>query len=804
VSLVPGLRFGPYEVLSRLGAGGMGEVWRARDERLEREVALKVLPASAVSDETARARLLREARMAARLNHPGICTIHEVGEAEGETYIAMELVEGQPLSERLVAGRMRMEDVLRLGNQMADALAHAHAHGVVHRDFKSANVIVTPEGRAKVLDFGLAKPLVGEDLDAATTMSQGSLTEAGAIVGTLPYMAPEQLHGRTADARSDVWALGVVLYEMVAGRRPFGGDTGFEVSSAILNQAPKALPADVPAALGGIIERCLAKEPSQRYQGAGEMRAALEAMQRGTAPAAWPGWRATVVAHRWPVLMGVVSSVLIVLAGLDVGGVRSRFLGVGNGARAVRMAVLPFANLSEDPEQEYLADGLTQEMIAQLGRLHPLSLSVIARTSVMRYKNSQTPIDQIGKELGVQYVLEGSAQREGPRVRVSAELIRVDDQSQLWAEVYEREMAEWLRLQSDVARRVAQSLALKLLPPETGRLAGAPEVNPEAYDAYLKSEAVRARGGTGRQDLDIIERFLNSAIQKDPSFGKAWTGLAHVWMYRNQLGYAPPQEAVRRQREALLKAISLDEPSAYRGLAQLTTYGELDPVGAYPMWERAFELEPEGGNAGYSHILAIMGRMDEAMTRIDRKVSLDPFNVDVRSFRAIDLVFARRYDGAVAEAREALAMKPDHPVALSALFIAQVMKGMSQEALSTMKEYLKKIYVPDADVLMDEGFSAGGFEGAMRRVAGPLGELANEGKALPTDVAWLWLCAGDEGRALDWLEKAYELRDPNMPYIGVNPIYDPVRSDPRFQALLRKMGLPVAPPGTPGAEGLST
>jgi serine/threonine protein kinase len=283
--LLAGARFGAYEIAARLGAGGMGEVWRARDPRLEREVALKVLLASAVSDDTARLRLEREARMAAQLNHPSVCTIYEVGEAEGQTYIAMELVSGQTLAERLSGGGMAVEDMVRLGQQMADALAHAHEHGVVHRDFKAANVIVTPEGRAKVLDFGLAKPLLGKDLEA-TTLTRASLTEEGAVVGTLAYMAPEQLRGRPADARSDVWALGVVFYEMAAGARPFAGQTGFELSSAILNQAPRPLPAGVPPPLATIIERCLAKEPAQRYQRTGEVRSALEAMLTGSAPAA--------------------------------------------------------------------------------------------------------------------------------------------------------------------------------------------------------------------------------------------------------------------------------------------------------------------------------------------------------------------------------------------------------------------------------------------------------------------------------------------------------------------------------------
>jgi len=291
--LTPGASFGGYEIVARLGAGGMGEVWRARDPALEREVALKVLPAAMVADDNARARLLREARMAARITHPNVCTIHEVGEAEGQVYVAMELVPGRSLSERLASGRMGVEEVLRLGRQMADSLAHAHDNGVVHRDFKSANVIVTPEGRAKVLDFGLAKPLA-ETESEATTLTAAPLTAQGAVVGTLAYMAPEQLQGRRADARSDVWALGVVLYEMASGARPFAGKTGYELSSAILNHAPQPLPADVPPPLAAVIERCLAKDPAQRYPRAGEVCSALETLREGRASCcrprrpAWP------------------------------------------------------------------------------------------------------------------------------------------------------------------------------------------------------------------------------------------------------------------------------------------------------------------------------------------------------------------------------------------------------------------------------------------------------------------------------------------------------------------------------------
>jgi eukaryotic-like serine/threonine-protein kinase len=794
----PGSRLGPYEIVARLGAGGMGEVYRARDSRLERDIALKVLPAVSSGDPTARLRLEREARMAAKLNHPGICTIHEVGEAEGQAYIAMELVAGQTLADRLAAGRLPIDQVVRLGRQMADALAHAHEHSVVHRDFKAANVIVTPEGQAKVLDFGLAKPLLGKDLEAATTLTQESLTEAGAIVGTLAYMAPEQLRGKPADARSDVWSLGVVLYEMAAGRRPFAGDTGYEVSSAILNQSPKALPAGVPPPLAAIIERCLAKEPSQRYQRTGEVRSALEAMQQGSAPAAWPPWRAALVANRWGVLLAVVSSVIIVLAGLDVGGVRSRLLGTGNGSKAIRLAVLPFANLSGDAEQEYLSDGLTQEMIAQLGRLHPETLSVIARTSVMRYKKSEIPIDQIGRDLNVDYVLEGSAQREGSRVRITAELIRVGNQTQLWADSFEREMSGILALQSDVARKVADSLALKLLPAEQGRIARARTVNPEAYEAYLKGLQHWYKLTSG--DLDAAQRYFEVALAKDPNYALAHAGIALVYLGRSQVGLISPAEAAAIGKPAIMKALELDDTIAetHYVLAVFRTWCDWDWVGAEPEFRRAMELNPSFSDAPayYSHLLMILGRPDEAMSYARRSLELDPFNVLIRVLYAVDLLYVRRYDDAIAQVRTALKTAPDDPMSHGVLWYAFAAKGMHKETLAALRVFLRFYGDPALEDALDQGYNEAGYRGAMARAAAALIAHFHRSYANPTDIAQLLSEAGEKEKSLDWLEKGYEVRDQSLPYLGI-PIYDSVRSDPRFQALLRKMNLPVGPP--PGA-----
>jgi tetratricopeptide (TPR) repeat protein len=391
----------------------------------------------------------------------------------------------------------------------------------------------------------------------------------------------------------------------------------------------------------------------------------------------------------------------------------------------------------------------------------------------------------------VDYVLEGSAQREGGRIRISVELIQVRDQTQLWAEGYEREFAGILALQSDVARKVAGALALKLLPAEQARLANVRAVDPEAYEAYLKGSQAWTKMTKG--DLDAAEGYFTTALGKDPTFAAAHAGMAWVWTCRNQLGFAPLSEAEPRIREAAQKALSLDDTLAevHYVLATVKTWVDLDLPAAGQEWKRAVELDPNyaEGLAMYSHFLAIMGRTDEAMAQVDRALGLDPFNVTIHTLRAVDLLFVRRFDEAAAEARKALAMVPGNPGALQGLYVALAAKGMEREGLAAIKDFLEVFGVRDVDSLLDRGLAEGGFAGATRRGADALALRAAQGGAMPFDVTVLYLCAGETARALDWLERAYEARDPNVPYLRL-PLFDPLRSEPRFQALTRRMGLP--------------
>ncbi len=785
-----GKTLGYYRILEKIGQGGMGAVFLAEDTSLHRKVALKFLAPEMQQDPTAHKRFIREARSAAALDHPYICHINEVGESDGQNFIVMEYVDGRSLKDKLEKGPLPLEDALPIAIEVAEALEAAHAKGIVHRDIKPANIMLTQTGHAKVMDFGLAKQLVppGRTDSAAETIT--ALTSDGSTVGTLAYMSPEQLRSQAADARSDIWALGVTLYEMAAGTRPFHGQSRFELTSAIMSQTPRPLPSKVPAELGAVIERCLEKEPGKRYQQAGDVRAALEAIRAGTA-APWAAWRYRLARRRWLALAAAVVIIAAVLVGLNVGGLRGRLTGgAGGQMRAVKLAVLPFVNLTGDTEQEYFSDGLTEEMIAQLGSLHPQSLSVIARTSVMRYKKSDTPIEQIGRELRVDYVLEGSARREAGRIRISVTLIQVGNQTRLWADTYEREMAGILALQSDVAGHVAGALALKLLPAEQARLANARMVNPEAYDAYLKGTYHRFT--LTKEGLETAERYFNLALQKDPNYAAAWAGIARIWTGRQQMGIRPSSEAGPNAKAAALKAIKLDDTDvdAHRAVAGILTWTDWNWAAAELEWNRTVALNRNNSDAlsGYSHFLMHMGRRDEALAQSERALELDPYNIKVQSFHALVLLYARRYDEVIATTRTALRLQPDAPVAISALERALFLKGMYDEALALDRErFAGNSELKEA---LERGYAEAGYAGSQKRFADMAASLIGKpGSISAWYISNKYLLAGDWNHALEWLERAYEERDPNMPYI-VLPIFDPLRSDRRFQDLLRRMNLP--------------
>jgi TolB-like protein len=679
------------------------------------------------------------------------------------------------------------DQLLRFGSQVADALAHAHAHGVVHRDLKSANVVITPEGRAKVLDFGLAKRLEGYEVDEATR-SRVSMTEPGMVVGTLAYMAPEQLRGDAVDARSDIWALGVMLYEMAAGVRPFQGQTGFSVTSAILKEAPPPLPASVPAEVGATIARCLEKEPGRRYQQAGETRAALDAIQAGTA-ASWGAWRYRLARRRSlapAAAVLVIAGALAALVALDVGGLRTRL--DGGSVNVIRLAVLPFENRTGDPEQEYFSDGMTDEMIAQLGRLHPAGLLVISRTSVMRYKKSNAPLEQIARELGVAYVLEGSARREAGRIRISAALIQVRNQTQLWADSFERELSGILALQSDVAREVARKVDIALTPEQERRLAGARSVNAEVYESYLRGMFYVAQNTA--ESFEKGMRYLHRAVEIDPAEPLAYAGLAIGYVTLGHGGATDQADAFPRAKAAAEQALRLqpDMAEAVGVLADVALYYEWDWARAEKLFERALALNPSVAMTQYHHAwyLALFNRLDEAIAAHKRARDLDPLRALHTGWLGHLYNYAGRYDEAIVEARKALELNPTFGPSYHVQQFAYSAKGAHQEAIATAQRYAELDPVRGNVHLTIAQALAGHREQA-------LSALSRIGKPAPgvIIVAAAHLAIGNRDAAIDILEAAYTAHAPTLPWVRVHGgDFEALRDDPRFQDLLRRMGLP--------------
>ena len=731
--LSPGGRLGHYDVTALIGEGGMGQVYRATDTQLGRDVALKILPDAFAADPDRLARFQREAQVLASLNHPNIAQIHGIEKSEDTQALVLELVEGPTLADRIAKGPIPLDEALPIAKQIAEALEAAHEAGVIHRDLKPANIKVREDGTVKVLDFGLAKQMAPEPLSDAPTET-ASMTQVGAILGTLPYMAPEQLRGSRADARSDVWAIGLILHEMLAGARAFNGRTSAELSSAILHEPPTPLPRTAPTKSRAVMERCLAKEPGQRYQRAGEVRAALEDVQAGTALLG-AVWSYGLLRRR---LLGGVSAAAVALAALvalDVGGIRTLLPGGRHPPASIRMAVLPFMNLTGDAEQEYFSDGITEELISQLGRLQPERLGVIARTSVMRYKQTEKTAGQIGQELGVDYLLEGSARREGSRVHVNAQLIQVRDQLQIWADSYEVDLASILALQNDVAESVAESLALTLFPGVQTRLADAASVNPDAYDAYQRGRAAWER--LSPADLDTAMEYFQLALEHDPEYARVHVGVADVWAGRMQMGVTPVADGDPLSRAALATAFELDEslPQAHARLASNRTWGDWDWDGAEEAFRRAIDLDPTDSRVRgfYAQFLTMVRRFDEAMVLMDEAMQLSPLDPLLPSLHAANLVLMRRYEEGVALARRVLDDNPNQRVAPAALNDGLYLLGRLDEQYEIRAKASRDIRRPGARrgprTRLCSGGVSGRFSSRRRRAGGAVGTTPRVGDA---------------------------------------------------------------------------
>jgi serine/threonine-protein kinase len=795
-------RLAHYRIISRLGAGGMGEVYRARDEQLDRDVAVKVLPAASFDDPTARARLVREARAAAALNHPNICAVYEVGEADGHAYIAMELVEGRTLSAMLHTGPLPAEHVVHYGRQLADALTHAHERGIIHRDLKSNNVIVTPDRRVKVLDFGLAKRAVDSDMTAAVTEMHASLTQAGTAVGTLPYMSPEQLRGDAVTISSDIWSLGVVLYEMATGMRPFNGNTPFELSAAILSDDAVQVPDDVASELRTAIAGCLNKDTRRRYATADGVRAALEGVETAlttqpplSAPPASgetvsSGLMTLTLSRRRLVGLGVGT---LVVAASGVAG--WRFL---SGTSVRTLAVLPLANPAGDEDLEYLCEGVAESLIQQVSKLR--SFQVLPLRVVLDYKGPSDDPQTVGRQLRVETVLTGTLERQLERLRISVRLIDVASGRPLWSSTYDRNADTLLELQDEIATAMMNDgLRVRLTSDERDLLVRHPTTNAEAYDLYLQARYNQRLAN--EEDYLFSRSLLETAVKLDQNFALAYASLSGNYgmmvvdgLERPSVAWPQVGRYMRRAREldpTLPELLIIEHAQAFffdwdwAGAERARKQFLAAPVGEFdPQFARALAVE-----------LWALGRTNEALQLARRTRELDPGSPYLAVLEADYLLRDDQLDAAIALYEYAITLDRENSNAFFGLAEAKMRQKRFDEAITVRRQG----YLSADEDRLEPLFATAKGEAGYRLVDEASVRLQLEdfkerektsAYVSPLDFARAYAQLGDRDQAFRYLDEAFVQRSPGLVFLKVDRAWDLMRSDPRFEAAIRKVGLP--------------
>ncbi len=821
MSLAAGSKLGHYEILGRLGAGGMGEVWKARDTRLGRDVALKILPEDFLEDRERRERFEREARTLASLNHPGVAAVYSFEEipgppelpgSPGRHLLVMELVRGEPLDAKIARGPLPFEETLSIASQIAEALAAAHESGVVHRDLKPANVMVTDQGRVKILDFGLAKVRpspAAVETEAATE----ALTKAGQVFGTAPYMAPEQLRGERVDGRTDIFSYGATVYEMASGRRPFGGTSAAEVVAAILKEQPPSLEElrpGLPAPFTTIVRRCLEKDPRDRFQstvdlchqlkdlceefGAGARRrsAGVTASQ-----AAGPAPKAAEKRRRAPRILLAAGAFAATLAAAFLLLPRLKRPGptpdVPTALKAV--AVLPFDNLMHDASQDYFVDGMHDALITEIAKLGVLR--VTSRTSVMPYRVQKKPLKEIAQELGVDAVIEGSVLREGNRVRITAQLIRGSTDEHIWADSYDRDLKDVLRLLSDVSRSIAGEVRLKVAqgrgptpPPETA-VAG---VRPEAWDAYLRGrEIVHGLTAVSKDDFQRALAQYQTAVALDPGFARGWSGVAMAKLLLGFFRQAPSAEVIPVAREAALKALSLDENlgDAYGILGTIELYYDWNFASARSRLERAVALSPHDflTRHAWADYLMVTGRFEESLEQVRVGCGYNPTSSLAQAVLLFHTGATRRFDEVISEGRRVTAAFPKAQMTHGLLGDALWRTGRYDEAIA---EYKLQAGPDDEGVrILETELRRSGPKAALKSYADFFVARAESRHLNPLGVATVCADAGETDLAFKWLEKAYGERSPQLLHIVAITEFDGLRQDPRYQNLIKRIGIPM-------------
>ena len=767
-----------YRVVEWLGGGGMGVVYKAEDTRLGRPVALKFLPPGFVRrDSSSLERFRREARAASALNHPNICTVYDIDDHDDQPFIAMEFLKGHTLKDRLNRGSIKADDLLDLAIQLAAALEAAHAEGIVHRDIKPANIFVTERGQVKILDFGIAKVLSRREAVAAAD----DLTETGSTVGTMAYMSPEQARGDDLDVRSDLFSLGAVLYEAATGRRAFDGDTTAIVYDAILNRrpiAPGRVNPDVSPTLEAIIDKLLDKDRNLRYQTAADLNADLRRLKRdrdaslekepadGPAVAAAPNRF-----RRWSLAALMALAVVTVAA---VAWWRSDGTASTLGRPIQSIAVLPFDNLSNDPNEEYFSDGMTEELITRFGEVR--AWRVISRQSVMRFKGSKKPLPEIARELGVEAILQGSVRRAEGRMRVTAQLIHAATDAHLWADDFDRDVDNVLKLQADIAQAIIREVRVQVQPQEANRLAAVPEISPAAYELYARGRHQLSRGTAEGYEKSI--EYFEQAITLQRNYAAAYAGLSSAWERKRSLNLT---REVGAMHSAALKAIELDpnlaEAQAAVGGAR---YDAWDWTGAEAAYEKAMKLNPTAIDcACYAQVLSAMGRLPQALEISRSILDMNPLSTEALQAHGVVLFLMHRYAEAEPYFLKVLEFEPRHLPASTFLSLTYSLKGEGEKAV-------KAVDRPE----LRAGRTMGRAYALAGRRADAEAILRNIPPSDSYGIATIELALGNNDRGLEYLSKAVDERVPFTRLLKVDPQFDNVRSDPRFKQILARLKLP--------------